>query len=159
MSISVASRMSSLRNVLPCTFLNYEFAVQTRFCIEPLTSCQSNEFAYRKLASSGCHGYQVQNRHGWRWFYSIASFSLEKLVVEQCTRMHTQQRHGRRWFQAPMSLRTANSCPDFDMEVKIWTALGIGGARRRRVPERSGGMERQRNPGKPDRPLAAGTPK
>ena len=39
------------------------------------------------------------------------------------------------------------------MEVKIWTALGIGGARRRRVPERSGGMERQRNPGKPDRRL------
>ena len=50
--------------------------------------------------------------------------------------MHTQQRHGRRWFQAPMSLRTANSCPDFDMEVKIWTALGIVGAqsvRRRRM--------------------------
>ena len=50
--------------------------------------------------------------------------------------MHTQQRHGRRWFQAPMSLRRANSCPDFDMEVKIWTALGIVGAqsvRRRRM--------------------------
>ena len=26
------------------------------------------------------------------------------------------------------------------MEVKIWTALGIGGAHRRSVPERSGGM-------------------
>ena len=65
--------MSSLRNVLPCTFLNYEFAVQTRFCIEPLTSCQSNEFAYRKLASSGCHGCQVQNRHGGRWFHSVAT--------------------------------------------------------------------------------------
>ena len=26
------------------------------------------------------------------------------------------------------------------MEVKIWTALGIGGAHRRGVPERSGGM-------------------
>lgn len=60
--------------------------------------------------------------------------------------MHTQQRHGRRWFQAPMSLRTANSCPDFDMEVKIWTALGIGGAHRRGVPERSGGMITPQSP-------------
>ena len=45
-----------------------------------------------------------------------------------------------------MSLRTANSCPDFDMEVKIWTALGIGEAHRRGVPERSGGMITSESP-------------
>jgi len=33
-----------------------------------------------------------------------------------------------------------NSCSPFDMEGKRGTALGIGGAHRRGVPERSGGM-------------------
>ena len=34
-----------------CTFFNFEFALQTRFCCEPLTSCQSSEFAACKLTS------------------------------------------------------------------------------------------------------------
>lgn len=30
-------------------------------------------------------------RHGWRWFQTIVSFSIEKLTVEQCTRTYTAQ--------------------------------------------------------------------
>ena len=48
--------MSSLTNVLPCTFVNYEFARQTRFCWKPLTSCQSSEFAVSKLTHWLVHG-------------------------------------------------------------------------------------------------------
>ena len=34
-------RTEIFKNVLPCTFLNYEFVSgQTRFCLTPLTSCQ-----------------------------------------------------------------------------------------------------------------------
>ena len=34
-------RMEIFKNVLPCTFLNYEFfSGKTRFCLTPLTSCQ-----------------------------------------------------------------------------------------------------------------------
>ncbi|QHX43274.1 hypothetical protein GWP43_07235 [Treponema vincentii] len=50
-------------------------------------------------------------RHGWWWFQTVVSFSLEKLIVEQCTRTYTaqqpvaaqphrQKRHGCRWFHA-----------------------------------------------------------
>ena len=48
--------MASLTNVLPCTFVNYEFARQTRFCWKPLTSCQSSEFAVSKLTHWLVHG-------------------------------------------------------------------------------------------------------
>ena len=41
-----------------CTFLNFEFALQTRFFCEPLTSCQSSEFAARKLTSKHWQGWQ-----------------------------------------------------------------------------------------------------
>ena len=44
-----------------CTFLNFEFALQTRFFCEPLTSCQSSEFATCKLMFSGCHGWHPLN--------------------------------------------------------------------------------------------------
>ena len=44
-----------------CTFLNFEFALQTRFFCEPLTSCQSSEFAACKLMFSGCHGWHPLN--------------------------------------------------------------------------------------------------
>ena len=41
-----------------------------------------------------------QNRHGWRWFHTVARFELRSnLVVEQCTRMYTAQQaiFKRRW--------------------------------------------------------------
>ena len=90
--------MSSLTNVLPCTFVNYEFARQTRFCWKPLTSCQySAIFCSTKKSQSKMYTeVRIQNRHGGRWFYAAASLR-SKLDVEQCTRRYTaQQRHGRR---------------------------------------------------------------
>ena len=40
---------------------------------------------------------KLQNRHGWRWFQTAVSFSIEKLIVEQCTWRYTAQQ---RWFHA-----------------------------------------------------------
>ncbi|WP_315449902.1 hypothetical protein [uncultured Treponema sp.] len=75
-----------------------------------LTSVPSISKGLRKGASTAPSIFKrltakaFQNRHGWRWFHTVASFSLEKLVVEQCTRTYTvHPRHGRRWFHAVAS--------------------------------------------------------
>ena len=72
---------------------------KTRYCIEPLTSCQySAIFCSTKKSQSKMYtDVHFQNGHGCPGWQSAASFSLEKLVVEPCTRRYTaQQRHGRR---------------------------------------------------------------
>ena len=71
-------------------------------------------------------------RHGWRWFQTAVSFSIEKLIVEQCTRTYTaqqpaaaqphrQKRHGCRWFHvearfaliANLAVKIGQGCPIF----------------------------------------------
>ena len=44
MYISELPRMASLKNVHPCTFFSFEFSWwKTRYCLEPLTSCQYSD--------------------------------------------------------------------------------------------------------------------
>ena len=69
---------------------------KTRYCMEPLTSCQySAIFCSTKKSQSKMYtDVHFQNGHGCPGCQSAASFSLEKLVVEPCTRRYTaQQRH------------------------------------------------------------------
>ena len=71
---------------------------KTRYCMEPLTSCQySAIFCSTKNSQSKMYtDVRIQNRHGGWWFYAAASLR-SKLDVEQCTRRYTaQQRHRRR---------------------------------------------------------------
>ena len=61
----------------------FEFALQTRFCCEPLTSCQSSEFATCKLMFSGCHGWHplnaAQDRSGIR--YQALYVRIQRLIA------------------------------------------------------------------------------
>ena len=50
-------RTEIFKNVLPCTFLNYEFfSGKTRFCLTPLTSCQYEFDISSNSLSSAVHG-------------------------------------------------------------------------------------------------------
>ena len=99
-----------------CTFFNSKFVKQTCYCVEPRTSCPIvvvPPFFKNTLhhTYTFCRFGFAAYRHGWWWFQTVVSFSLEKLIVEQCTRTYTaqqpvaaqphrQKRHGCRWFHA-----------------------------------------------------------
>ena len=49
--VSVVARTPMLRNVRPCTFLSFEFFIRkTRYCLEPLTSCQQQVSVFRYMS-------------------------------------------------------------------------------------------------------------
>ena len=106
-----------------CTFFNSKFVKQTCYCVEPRTSCPivvvSSFFQnYTAPHDTFCRFGFTAYRHGWRWFQTAVSFSIEKLIVEQCTRTYTaqqpvatqprrQKRHGCRWFYAAATFEAA----------------------------------------------------
>ena len=61
--VHFSTRMASFKNMRPCTFLNFEFfSRKTRFCLEPLTSCQYAMFCrMAKLVFSDRHGRLSEN--------------------------------------------------------------------------------------------------
>ena len=70
--------MASLKNVHPCTFFSFEFSWwKTRYCLEPLTSCQYSDVLC-------VHKTRHQCAQGWAWNRSETSFGT-KLVLNRCT--------------------------------------------------------------------------
>ena len=105
-------RMASLKNVHPCTFFSFEFSWwKTRYCLEPLTSCQYSDVtvicnvpvanylaSFTKikflwsvvsdLSARRPWRYWAKTRlqcaQGWAWDRSETSFGT-KLVLNRCT--------------------------------------------------------------------------
>ena len=70
--------MASLKNVRPCTFFSFEFFWwKTRYCLEPLTSCQYSDVLCT-------HKTRCQFAQGWAGDKSETSF-VPKLVLNRCT--------------------------------------------------------------------------
>ena len=104
--------MASLKNVHPCTFFSFEFSWwKTRYCLEPLTSCQYSDvtvicnvpvanylasftkikFLWNVVSDLSARRpwrywakTRLQCAQGWAWDRSETSFGT-KLVLNRCT--------------------------------------------------------------------------